>query len=57
MLNYGDEVQVTSGDHAGRTGAVVGMSDSGVSVTVEFGDGTDAELPRASLEWISSAVG
>lgn len=51
-LEYGDVVQVTDGEHKGRTGAVVGMNDSAnPSVfTIEFGDGSDAEQQAESLE-------
>jgi hypothetical protein len=53
-LDYGDEVRITGGDNNGRTGAVVGMNypDTPSILTIEFGDGSDAEVPLGFLEKI-----
>jgi ribosomal protein L24 len=55
-LDYGDAVQVTQGEYAGRTGVVVGMHDSGLTFTIEFGDGTDAEVAKTSLQGLPDVV-
>jgi ribosomal protein S4E len=49
---YGDEVQVTDGEHKGRIGAIVSINLSSPSgtYTVEFGDGSDAEIKEALLQ-------
>jgi len=51
-FKYGDEVRIIDGEYKGRTGAVVGMNDpDALSVfTIEFGNGSDAEVPLQSLE-------
>ena len=51
-FTYGDEVRIIDGEHKGRTGAVVGVNDPDMSLvfTIEFGDGSDAEVPLESLE-------
>ncbi|MGA2049443.1 MAG: KOW motif-containing protein [Terracidiphilus sp.] len=51
-LTYGDEVRVIDGEHKGRTGAIVGMNDPDLPsiFTIEFGDGSDAEVPLGFLE-------
>jgi len=50
-FDYGDEVQVTGGEHKGRSGCIVGVNLSSPSgtYTVEFGDGSDAEIKEALL--------
>jgi len=51
-LDYGNEVRIIDGEYTGRTGAVVGMNDSDApsAFTIEFGDGSDAEVPSEFLE-------
>jgi hypothetical protein len=51
-FTYGDEVRIIDGEHKGRTGAVVGMNDPGTPsvFTIEFGNGSDAEVPLEFLE-------
>jgi len=51
-FTYGDEVCIINGEYKGRSGAVVGMNDpEKPSVfTIEFGDGSDAEIPAEFLE-------
>jgi hypothetical protein len=51
-FTYGDEVRVIDGEHKGRTGAVVGMNDPDTPsvFTIEFGNGSDAEVPLESLD-------
>lgn len=49
-FDYGDAVRVTEGDHKGRVGAIVGINDSRSDFTIEFGDGTDAQLRSEELE-------
>lgn len=51
-LTYGDEVRIINGEYKGRTGAVVGMNDPDTPsiFTIEFGNGSDAEVPLQSLE-------
>ena len=46
-----DEVEVTAGAYAGRTGAVVVLDWSGARLRylVEFSDGTDELLPGGAL--------
>ena len=50
-FDYGDEVQVTGGEHKGRIGWIVSINLSSPSgtYTVEFGDGSDAEIKEALL--------
>jgi hypothetical protein len=51
-LTYGDEVRIIDGEFKGKTGAIVGMNDPEMPsiFTVEFGDGTDAEVGTEFLE-------
>lgn len=51
-LDYGDAVRIINGDFKGRLGAIVGMNDSVLPsiFTIEFGDGSDAEVPLGFLE-------
>jgi hypothetical protein len=51
-LDYGDEVRITEDENKCRTGAVVGMNhpDTHSIFTIEFGDGSDAEVPLGFLE-------
>jgi ribosomal protein S4E len=50
-FEYGDEVQVTGGEHTGRMGCIVSINLSSPlgTYTVEFGDGGDAEIKEALL--------
>jgi hypothetical protein len=50
-------VQITSKEHNGRIGAVVGIngSDSSRTYTVEFGDGSDSEIAEDCLSKSESA--
>jgi hypothetical protein len=56
-FSYGDEVLIISGEYGGKTGAIVGMNrPEGPSIfTVEFGDGSDAEVPVQCLERLPDA--
>lgn len=56
-FTYGDEVRVIKGEYEGTTGAVVGMNDPDTPsvFTIEFGNGSDAEVPLESLEKIASS--
>lgn len=51
-FTYGDEVCIINGEHKGKTGAVVGMNDPDTPsiFTIEFGNGSDAEIPLEFLE-------
>jgi ribosomal protein L24 len=49
-FDYGDPVRVTKGDREGRVGAIVGIDDSSSDLTIEFDDGTDAQVPSEELE-------
>jgi hypothetical protein len=51
-FTYGDEVRIIDGDYKGKTGAVVGGNDPEMPwvFTVEFGDGSDAEVRVEFLE-------
>ncbi len=51
-FDYGDEVQVTGGEHKGRLGWIVSINlDSPLETyTVEFIDGSDAEIKEALLQ-------
>ena len=53
-FDYGDHVKVKDGMHKDRLGDVVGMSvtASFCTYTVEFGDGSDAEIEEALLSKI-----
>ena len=55
-FDFGDEVQVTSGEHKGRIGWIVSINLSAPSVTytVEFGDGSYAELKEELLVKVTS---
>jgi ribosomal protein S4E len=55
-FDYGDEVQLTGGQHMGRVGCVVSINLSAPSgtYTVEFGDGTDAEVKEEFLARVTS---
>jgi len=50
-------VLVVDGEHKGRTGAIVGMNDPEMPSVflIEFGNGTDAEVPVEFLEGLSGA--
>ena len=50
-FDYGDEVQVSGGEHNGRMGFIVSINLSSPSetYTVEFADGSDAEIKVALL--------
>ena len=53
-----DDVRVMHGEYAGRVGAVISPArpaDFAVYV-IEFGDGTDAEVPARALELLDPAV-
>ena len=51
-FTYGDEVCIISGEYRGRTGAVVGGNDGNTPsiFTIEFGNGSSAEIPMEYLE-------
>jgi ribosomal protein S4E len=55
-FDFGDEVQVTAGEHKGRVGWIVSINPSAPSetYTVEFSDGADAEIKEASLSKATS---
>jgi ribosomal protein S4E len=50
-FDFGDEVQVTGGEHKGRVGWIVSINLSAPTgaYTVEFIDGSDAEIKEALL--------
>ena len=50
-FDFGDEVQVMGGEHKGRSGWIVSINLSSPlgTYTVEFGDGSDAEIKEALL--------
>ena len=50
-FDFGDEVQVTGGEHKGRVGCIVSINLDSPSetYTVEFSDGSDAEIKEAML--------
>jgi ribosomal protein S4E len=50
-FDFGDEVQVTDGEHKGRVGCIVSINLSAPTgtYTVEFSDGSDAEVKEALL--------
>jgi hypothetical protein len=58
-LDYGDEVLIMDGENKGRTGAVVGMNhpDTPSIFTIEFGDGSDAEVTLGLLEKLPECPG
>lgn len=51
-FSYGDEVLVIKGEHTGKPGAIVGVNGSDLPsvFTVEFGDGSDEEVPVDCLK-------
>jgi ribosomal protein S4E len=53
-FDYGDVVQVTCGEHKGRIGCIVSINFSSPlgTYTVEFGDGTGAEIQEALLSTV-----
>ena len=55
-FDFGDEVQVTRGEHKGRIGSIVSINLSAPSetYTVEFGDGSDAEVKEELLARVAS---
>jgi hypothetical protein len=55
-FGYGETVQITSTDHSGRIGAVVGIngSESSRNYTVEFGDGSEAEIGEEGLSRVKT---
>ena len=55
-FDFGDEVQITGGEHKGRIGSVVSINLSAPSetYTVEIDDGSDAEVKEALLLRITS---
>ena len=55
-FDYGETVQVTSKEYNGRIGAVVGIngSESSRTYTVEFGDGSEAEIGEKGLSSIKT---
>src|SRR3569832_958854 len=57
-ITYGDEVCVIDGEYKGRKGAIVGMNDPDTPsvFTIEFGDGSDAEVPLESLEIVETDI-
>lgn len=50
-FTFGDTVEVLGGNHIGRLGAVVSINGARAhqTYTVEFGDGTDAEIEKQLL--------
>ena len=50
-FDFGDEVQVTGGEHSGRVGYIVSINLSvpPETYTVEFKDGSDAEIEESFL--------
>ena len=55
-FDYGETVQITSKEHNGRIGAVVGIngSESSRTYTVEFGDGSEAEIGEKGLSRVKT---
>jgi ribosomal protein S4E len=55
-FDFGEEVQVMDGEHKGRVGSIVSINLSARSetYTVEFGDGSDAEIKEALLSKATS---
>jgi ribosomal protein S4E len=58
-FDYGDEVQVSGGEHNGRLGCIVSINLSSPSgtYTVEFADGSDAEFKEALLTRVNRQIG
>ena len=54
-FDYGDPVQMVGGKHEGRLGDVVAVNffDSVRAYTVEFEDGSDAEIEEALLSKVN----
>ena len=54
-FNYGETVQITGEEHNGRIGALVGIhaSESDRTYTVEFGDGSEAEIAEEGLSRVN----
>jgi ribosomal protein S4E len=54
-FDFGDEVQITGGEHKGRIGSIVSINLSAPSetYTVEFDDGSDAEVKEALLSKVT----
>jgi hypothetical protein len=50
-FDYGDTVRISGKEHRGRIGAVVAIngSESSRTYTIEFGDGSDAEIAEECL--------
>jgi len=50
-FDFGNEVQVSSGEHKGRIGWIVSINFSSPlgTYTVEFADGSDAEIKEEAL--------
>jgi ribosomal protein S4E len=50
-FDFGDEVQITGGEYKGRVGCIVSINLSAPSgtYTVEFSDGSDAEIKETFL--------
>lgn len=55
-FDFGDEVRITGGEHKGRIGSIVSINLSAPSetYTVEFGDGSDAEVNEALLSRVTT---
>lgn len=49
-FDYGDGVRLISGDFEGQVGCVVAIDDSDTRLTLEFGEGTDAEVSSSQAE-------
>jgi hypothetical protein len=57
-FDYGETVQITTKEHNGRIGAVVGIngSESFRTYTVEFGEGSEADIGEEFLSKSNSAA-
>ena len=57
-FDFGDEVQLTDGEHKGRVGCIVSINLSAPSgtYTVEFDDGSDAEIKETLLSKAASQL-
>lgn len=55
-FDYGDSVQVKAGKHKDRSGDVVAINitTSSRTYTVEFGDGSDAEIQEELLSKVNA---
>lgn len=51
-FSYGDVVLIINGEYRGRIGSIVGMNrpEAASVYTVEFGDGSDTEIPVECLQ-------